>query len=356
MRVLHIGEYVQGGVATYIRTLLDHPDRPDIEDFLICADRNNEMCWSLPAKHVRYYKYYRSFLQIPFAMSAIHQYIRQVKPDVIYCHSTWAGFFVRFPLLFMKKQCRVIYNAHGWAFLRDTAEWKRKIYAEVEKILQRRTDVIINVSKYEYNSAIRYGLKKINQVVVYNGISIKNEEIDPYVKLPVGKINLLFVGRFDPQKGLDILLDVFKSCNRQDLHLTIIGDNVIGDGKKINKENTDQITFLGWIPHNKLASYYNACDVVVMPSRWEAFGLVAIEAMKYGKSLIVSNQGALPELVEDKRMGYVFNINESGDLNKILNRIDLKKLREMGFFNKKVFYKKYQDKLFKSKVYSLYCR
>lgn len=39
MRVLHVGEYVQGGVATYIRTLLDHPEYPDIEDFLICADK-----------------------------------------------------------------------------------------------------------------------------------------------------------------------------------------------------------------------------------------------------------------------------------------------------------------------------
>lgn len=42
MKVLHVGEYVQGGVATYIRTLLDHPEYPDIEDFLICADKNSE--------------------------------------------------------------------------------------------------------------------------------------------------------------------------------------------------------------------------------------------------------------------------------------------------------------------------
>ena len=36
MKVLHVGEYVQGGVATYIRTLLDHPDYPEIEDYLVC--------------------------------------------------------------------------------------------------------------------------------------------------------------------------------------------------------------------------------------------------------------------------------------------------------------------------------
>lgn len=43
-----------------------------------------------------------------------------------------------------------------------------------------------------------------------------------------------------------------------------------------------------------------------MPSRWEAFGLVAIEAMKYGKTVIASNRGALPEIIQDDSDGYIF--------------------------------------------------
>lgn len=42
MKVLHVGEYVQGGVATYIRTLLEHPDHPEIEDYLVCSDYNSD--------------------------------------------------------------------------------------------------------------------------------------------------------------------------------------------------------------------------------------------------------------------------------------------------------------------------
>lgn len=356
LKVLHIGEYVRGGVATYISTLMDHPDYPEIDDYLICADKNSETKWNIPDDHIKYYPYHRSIIQIPKAMFIIHNAIKQIQPDVVYCHSTWAGFFVRLPTFLWRKKYRIIYNAHGWAFLRDTAEWKRKIYAGIERLLQRKTDKIINVSKYEYNAAISYGLNKINQTVIYNGISPQRGAMDSRVKLPMGKINLLFVGRFDPQKGLDILLEAVKSCQRQDLYLTVIGDNVIGGGIKIEKKNTDRVAFLGWIPHDKLPSYYNACDVVVMPSRWEAFGLVAIEAMKYGKPLIVSNQGALPELVEDKRMGYVFNIKKSEYLREVLDTINLKELQKMGSFNKKVFYKKYQDGIFKSSIYSLYCK
>lgn len=336
MRVLHIGEYVQGGVATYISTLLDHPDAPEIEDYLICADKNSATDWNLPADHVRYYHYYRSLTQIPAAIQAIRQAIKELQPDVIYCHSTWAGLFARLPMLMTGKPCRVIYNAHGWSFLRDTAEWKRRIYALIERILQQRTDVIINVSKYEYKAAVRYGLKADNQTVIYSGISPEKGKIDPTVKLPEGKINLLFVGRFDPQKGLDILLKAFNATKRDDLHLTIIGDNVVDGGPKIEKKNTDRITFLGWVPHDKLASYYNACDAVVMPSRWEAFGLVAIEAMKYGKPVIASDRGALPELVEDKVDGYVVDFSETLIFDKI-NRFKLHKLGEKA----KCVFKKY---------------
>lgn len=102
-----------------------------------------------------------------------------------------------------------------------------------------------------------------------------------------------------PKKGLDILLKAFNATKRDNLHLTIIGDNVVGGGPKIEKKNTDRITFLGWIPHEKLASYYNACNAVIIPSRGEAFGLVGIEAMKYGKTVIVSARGGVARVGEE---------------------------------------------------------
>lgn len=342
MRVLHIGEYVQGGVATYVSTLLNHPDYPEIEDYLICSDKNSEKQWSLSSNHIQYYHYHRSLTQIPVAMRAIYKAIKVLKPDVIYCHSTWAGLFARLPMLLTKKPCRVIYNAHGWSFLRDTTEWKRRIYALIESILQKCTDVIVNVSRYEYESALQYGLKSDNQIVIYSGISSQKGQIDSNVKLPETKINLLFVGRFDPQKGLDILLKAFRDCNRNDLHLTIIGDNVIGGGQTIQKKNTDYITFLGWVPHSKLASYYNACDLVVMPSRWEAFGLVAVEAMKYGKPVIASDRGALPELIHDGCNGKIFEMENPNSLCNVLKNITKKDAREMGKAAKSVFEQNYQ--------------
>lgn len=60
--------------------------------------------------------------------------------------------------------------------------------------------------------------------------SVKGET--PPVELPKRVINLLFVGRFDAPKGIDYLLEHFSKCKREDIHLFVIGDNVVGDSEK----------------------------------------------------------------------------------------------------------------------------
>ena len=166
-RVLHIGEYVQGGVATYLDTLFS--DRNGLDTYAMMSDEKSEHQWRLDDACVYYYPYQRGICSLLPAIFAVRKKVKEIQPDVIYCHSTWAGLIGRLPLLFAKT-CRVVYNAHGWAFLRDTAAWKRQLYAAVERVLASVTDTIVNVSHYEYESAIRYGLPKDKMVVIYSGI------------------------------------------------------------------------------------------------------------------------------------------------------------------------------------------
>lgn len=332
MKILHVGEYMKGGVATYAKILFSVDGDNDIENYMILSDYNSEHKWPLPADRIKYYNYKRSIGRIIPAMCVIHQHINALQPDVIYCHSTWAGVLGRFPYFFCRKKVRIIYNAHGWSFNMDTPFWKKQIYALIERLLARVTDKIINVSKYEMNSAVAMGLPEAKMVMIYSGISPEKPVINKKVKMPVDKVNLLFVGRFDPQKGVDFLLKIFHEYEKslQHIHLWIIGDNVVSDGKGIEKKNTDNITFLGWISHEEVPAYYEVCDAVIMPSRWEAFGLVAIEAMKYGKPVIVSNRGALPELVQDGMNGWVFNMGDKSDLVSVLQNVNTVKCNKLG--------------------------
>ena len=344
---------MQGGLATYAKILFSADGDKGIENYMILSDYNSEHNWPLPADRIKYYSYKRSIGSIIPAMRIIHQHINDLKPDVIYCHSTWAGVLGRFPYLFCRKNVRIIYNAHGWSFNRDTSFWKKQIYGLVERMLARVTDKIINVSKYEMNSAVAMGLPEAKMVMIYNGISSEKPVIKEKVKMPADKVNLLFVGRFDPQKGVDFLLNVFKEYEKdlQHIHLWIIGDNVVSDGKGIEKKNTDNITFLGWILHEEVPAYYEACDAVIMPSRWEAFGLVAIEAMKYGKPVIVSNRGALPELVQDGVNGWVFNMDDRHSLISCLKIIKtknaLKGEKIKSYFQKNFILEKMLEDIFR---------
>lgn len=343
LKVLHIGEYVQGGVATYIKTLLSDDDK-EIENNLLLAWEKSEHEWNLPTEQVHYYHNYRRNIgSVLKAMLKIRQSIKNIKPDVIYCHSTWAGVLARIPMLLIGKNCRVIYNAHGWAFLRDTAEWKRKIFAGVERLLTNVTDKIINVSKYEYNTAVKYGINKEKMCVIYSGISANKKPITKKITMPSDRINLLFVGRFDPQKGIDWLLKVFPKCPRKDIHLYVIGDNVVSNGMGIEKKNTEKVTFIGWVNHDELPAYYEACDAVIMPSRWEAFGLVAIEAMKYGKTVIASNRGALPELISNDETGFIFKLDRTDSLLKLLTIVKKENMKDVQKKIKKVFFEKFTD-------------
>ncbi|SEI84283.1 Glycosyltransferase involved in cell wall bisynthesis [Propionispira arboris] len=343
MKVLHISEYAQGGLATYIKTLFSYDGKDNIENYLLVSEYKSDHQWNIPSDKVNYYHYKRGLKDILPAMYAIQKHIAKLQPDIIYIHSTWAGVLARFPYLFRKKNVRVLYNAHGWSFLRDTSGWKKWIYALIEWGLSLTTDAIINVSDYEYQSAMNYGLFKSKLIVIHSGISSKEDCNEVCFEVNTNKINLLFVGRFDPQKGIDYLLKEIKKCKRKDIHLYVIGDNVVSDGMGIQAINNDRVTFLGWISHDDVAAYYKACDAVIMPSRWEAFGLVAIEAMKYMKPVIVSDRGALPELVKDKVNGYVFSMDENKSLGYILENLSREKLHALGEKARQVFEEYFTD-------------
>lgn len=309
-KILHIGEYVQGGVATYLYSMLSMGEKFD--KYAIMSEKKSEKIWPIESSRIFYYPYTRGLKGMPSAIWAVKKRIAAIRPDIIYCHSTWAGVIGRIAALFAPS-CRVVYNAHGWAFLQDVAEWKCKLYALVERMLAKRTDCIINVSMFEYDSAVRYGLPRDKMFVIHNGTPDVAYIAPCPIRVNTNKINLLFVGRFDPQKGVDFLLKVYDRLDRPDIHLYLIGDNVISKKASVSMVDDDSKSFLGWVPHEGISGYYNACDAVIMPSRWEAFGLVCIEAMKYGKPVIASDRGALPELVHPGENGWVFHFDETGD-------------------------------------------
>lgn len=352
MKILHVGEYVNGGVATYLRTLLSGLQKyDDVENYLLISEYKSQQGWENITKKVFYYKYKRSIFNIFSAIKQIHAVIEDVNPDIIHVHSTWAGLFVRLPYLFKKRKTKIIYQSHGWAFLMDTSNYKKNIYALIERILSISTDKIINISNYEQNQAIKYGLNKNKMIMIYNGVEDKINKSNLKLNWDENKINLLFVGRLDRQKGLDLFLDVYDKMKIENLHLYVIGTSVLDDNLP---QSTEHVTYLGWVDNKDIDAYYQACDAVIMPSRWEGFGLVAIEAMRNSKPVIASSAGALPELIKNNINGYIFDIKNDKKLKEILLNINKNELQNLGKRARLIYLKNFTDLIFIKNIYKLY--
>ncbi|MCS7060365.1 MAG: glycosyltransferase [Anaerolineae bacterium] len=132
---------------------------------------------------------------------------------------------------------------------------------------------------------------------------------------------ILFAGRIEPLKGIDTLFRAIAllknspSGGLDNLCVIVIGGDPSEQGRRENEEMArlhalrselglnDLITFLGARDQETLQFYYAAADVLVMPSHYESFGMVALEAMACGTPVIASDVGGLSQLVRHNRTG-----------------------------------------------------
>jgi D-inositol-3-phosphate glycosyltransferase len=125
---------------------------------------------------------------------------------------------------------------------------------------------------------------------------------------------LLFVGRIQPLKGLDVAVRALAALGRPDATLVAVGGASGAEGAAEVARIDDLVRELGVgaqmrmvdpQPHHLLSTYYRAADVCVVPSRSESFGLVALEAAACGTPVVAAAVGGLRTLVADGVTGYL---------------------------------------------------
>jgi len=134
------------------------------------------------------------------------------------------------------------------------------------------------------------------------------------LELPADAPVLLFVGRIQPLKGPDVAVRALAALDRTDALLVIVGgaSGLEGDAE-VEKLHalvdelglTEQVMFVPPQPHHILSTWYRASDVVLVPSRSESFGLVALEASACGVPVVASGVGGLLTLVDHGESGYL---------------------------------------------------
>lgn len=314
-----------GGIQTFNRCLVKALDELSKEVSLnISAYALNDTASSLASSfyiasnHVNYKGFSRNKLK--FAMDCLFE---SLSSDVIFL-----GHVNFLPLLnimsIAKGSKRIFLITHG------IEAWKKFNLSDCLAI--SKLNKIITVSNFTKDK-----ISELNNTLAINFFLLYNT-LDPQfisfsqtlctreqLSLPNGH-TILTVSRLEKQekyKNIETVISYLPSVLDQlsDTYYVIVGD---GSNRKYLEELAyktkvrNNVIFTGEVPAKILPSYYNSCDVLVLPSTGEGFGITFLEAMHFGKPCIGANAGAIPEVIEDGKTGLLVNPNDKEMLIKAI--------------------------------------
>ncbi len=189
----------------------------------------------------------------------------------------------------------------------------------VEREVMANADRIIAFSNHERDAMARlYGADPSRVTLVPCGVDLSKfrpldqQEVRQRLGLNGEKV-MLYVGRVEPLKGLDLFIETAAQMEaREGVKMIVVGADANG-GKEMarvqrlaeEREVDGIIDFVGRVAHDELPLYYNAADVCVVPSYYESFGLVALESMACGTPVVATRVGGLPTIVHHGHTGYL---------------------------------------------------
>jgi L-malate glycosyltransferase len=200
-------------------------------------------------------------------------------------------------------------------------------------------------------------LKRID--VILSGTD--NSFFFDHFMIPSGTLIIGAILRLRYEKGIDILLDAFEKLRNDcpETHLLIVGSGPMMD-ELVQKTKEygigDSVTFYGEVDWENAIRLLGIMDIVVVPSRFEGFGLTAAEAMAAGRPVIASDSFGLKEVVQDEKTGLLFTAEDSFMLKDKLLRLcnDPSARNIYGKSGRKACESLYGFNLFKEKILSLY--
>ena len=284
------------------------------------------------------YKSLALFLSIfnPLSATYVDLVLRIERPDILHIHN-YGPLSPYVAKAAKRLGSKVIQTFHGYSFecpkgslYRRTGTVCRnplpicKIYGKIFRKKMSRYDSIISICSYVKERLVRAGISP-NLISVIPNMNPRLHERTrnkTVIDRSRNKI-ILFVGRMVKAKGVHVLIKALakikKACNKEFIAI------FIGDGEhkayfetlaRFLNINAD---FLGKVSEEILEEYYKEADLVVVPSLFpELFGLVILEAMSYGKPVIASRIGGIPELVLHEETGFLFEPNNVDALAKYI--------------------------------------
>ena len=289
--ILHISRTMDIGGAERIVYQLSS-DLKDEFDSVHVASTGGLWESELSAKGIQHHKILdidsKNPLTVLKLLTSIRQIIKKNEITIVHTHHRMAAFYIRLLKLVHPKLIHV-YTAHN--VFKD----KLPLYGFALK----------NAKSVAVGEAVNKNLKEdvgiTDSRVIYNGVVLKetDDQVDEIISY--GGIKLGCIARLSEQKGLTYLLDAMSLLTVKDIRLFIVGDGELRnelENKVKELDLQDSVTFLGY--RKDIVECINSFDFCVLPSVFEGFGLVAIEAFMNSKTLVATDIPGLNEVVTNK--------------------------------------------------------
>ena len=262
-------------------------------------------------------------------LNNIKEHINSINPQVLYLNSMFSQKFTIYPL-WLKRSNRispkVVLAPRG--MLKSSAlifkSRKKKIFLSMLKWMRIPQLVTFHATDERENAdtIIQFG-KEVKVETIPNFPSAQDELSLPELKQK-GFLDILFIGRIHPIKGLDILLIALKK-SRYNIHLTIVGNTEDITYRNLCKKLilelpiNVRVTFANAVPHHAINQLIRDNHIFCLPTKGENFGHAIFEALAAGRPVLISDQTPWRNLKRHKA-GWDLSLSESGKFTEIIDQ------------------------------------
>lgn len=301
IRILHIiPNFGNGGAERLVLNLLEATDKERFEAAAVSLypESGTLIEKEIKEKGLKVY-YLDKHLGLDLRMiPELYHLFRTFQPDVVHTH-LYVMRYALLPAILSRVPLRV-HTVHNIA-----QKEVDRVGKLVHWIAFQLADVVpISISQQVANTTSNVYGRNIRTPVIFNGIPTKHFESKEEKNNVRGErdLILLHIGRFAPQKNHPLLIESFalavKEYPKMKLWLIGVGSLRSAMERLVTEKDLDEkVLFIGEVPD--VRNFLAACDIFVLSSDWEGFGIVIAEAMAVGKSVVATAVDGVPELVED---------------------------------------------------------
>jgi glycosyltransferase involved in cell wall biosynthesis len=271
----------------------------------------------------------------PLTLFELMRLIRRQRIDIVNVHYPIPA-FVFFALCRLVTSIKLVTSVHGADIFPKGRP--RDAYPTPLRFLLNSSDAIVANSDAFRTDFLRiFPDLRDKTVFIHNGVHLEELDFGDRQSANGREPYVLCVAAHNEKKGLDVLLRAFARVGSAERQLKLV---LVGDGP-LRKQLEDlagtlqlngQVNFVGSRERREVAEFLHGCELFVLPSRSEPFGIAIIEAMACGKPVVATRTGGIPEIIEHGQDGLLVNPDDSAELADGMERLlnDPKLQRALG--------------------------